>query len=124
MLVVVDCLYYVVKVNMYLVILKVIVEEGFGFECVLLGELKVVMVVVLEGVLLLFMLNFVLCEDYVWVLIMWVIVLLDLLYLLEYWGDIFCGCEIVLWLDLGCGLGYYEKVCIGGSGSKFGLLVE
>lgn len=120
----VDRLHYAVKANTHPAILKALVEEGFGFECVSPGELKAVMAVVPENVPLLFTPNFAPHEDYAWALTTRATVSLDSLYPLEHWGETFRGREIVLRVDLGRGLGHHEKVRTGGTGSKFGLPVE
>ena len=120
----VDRLHYAVKANTHPAILRVLAEEGFGFECVSPGELKAVMAVVPESAPLLFTPNFAPREDYVWALTTRATVSLDSLYPLEHWGEVFRGREIVLRVDLGRGLGHHEKVRTGGSGSKFGLPVD
>jgi diaminopimelate decarboxylase/aspartate kinase len=120
----VDRLHYAVKANTHPAILRALVEEGFGFECVSPGELKAVMAVVPESSPLLFTPNFAPREDYAWAFTTRATVSLDSLYPLEHWGDVFRGREIVLRLDLGRGLGHHEKVRTGGSGSKFGLPVD
>ena len=120
----VDRLHYAVKANTHPAILRALVEEGFGFECVSPGELKAVMAAVSESSPLLFTPNFAPREDYAWAFTTRATVSLDSLYPLEHWGDVFRGREIVLRLDLGRGLGHHEKVRTGGSGSKFGLPVD
>ena len=120
----VDRLHYAVKANTHPAILKALVEEGFGFECVSPGELKAVMAVVPETSPLLFTPNFAPHQDYAWALTTRATVSLDSLYPLEHWGETFRGREIVLRVDLGRGLGHHEKVRTGGTGSKFGLPVE
>ncbi|WP_460875138.1 bifunctional aspartate kinase/diaminopimelate decarboxylase [Rhodanobacter koreensis] len=120
----VDRLHYAVKANTHPAILRVLAEEGFGFECVSPGELKAVSAVVPEAAPLLFTPNFAPREDYAWALGTRATVSLDSLYPLEHWGELFRGREIVLRVDLGRGLGHHEKVRTGGSGSKFGLPAE
>lgn len=120
----VDRLHYAVKANTHPAILKALVDEGFGFECVSPGELKAVMAVVPETSPLLFTPNFAPHQDYAWALTTRATVSLDSLYPLEHWGETFRGREIVLRVDLGRGLGHHEKVRTGGTGSKFGLPVE
>ena len=120
----VDRLHYAVKANTHPAILRVLAEEGFGFECVSPGELKAVMAAVPESSPLLFTPNFAPRDDYAWAFTTRATVSLDSLYPLEHWGDVFRGREIVLRIDLGRGLGHHEKVRTGGSGSKFGLPVE
>ena len=120
----VDRLHYAVKANTHPAILRLLAEEGFGFECVSPGELKAVMAAVPESSPLLFTPNFAPRDDYAWAFTTRATVSLDSLYPLEHWGDVFRGREIVLRIDLGRGLGHHEKVRTGGSGSKFGLPVE
>lgn len=120
----VDRLHYAVKANTHPAILRALVKEGFGFECVSPGELKAVMAVVPETSPLLFTPNFAPHQDYAWALTTRATVSLDSLYPLEQWGETFRGREIVLRVDLGRGLGHHEKVRTGGTGSKFGLPVE
>ncbi|MEO5830445.1 MAG: diaminopimelate decarboxylase, partial [Rhodanobacter sp.] len=120
----VDRLHYAVKANTHPAILGALAEEGFGFECVSPGELKFVLAHVPESAPLLFTPNFAPRDDYAWALTTRATVSLDSLYPLEHWGDLFRGCEIVLRVDLGRGLGHHEKVRTGGSGSKFGLPVD
>lgn len=120
----VDRLHYAVKANTHPAILRVLAEEGFGFECVSPGEMKAVMAAVPESAPLLFTPNFAPREDYAWALGTRATVSLDSLYPMENWGELFRGREIVLRVDLGRGLGHHEKVRTGGSGSKFGLPIE
>ena len=120
----VDRLHYAVKANTHPAILRVLAEEGFGFECVSPGELKFVMAHVPESAPLLFTPNFAPRQDYVWALTTRATVSLDSLYPMEQWGELFRGREIVLRVDLGRGLGHHEKVRTGGNGSKFGLPVD
>ncbi|MHB1273385.1 MAG: bifunctional aspartate kinase/diaminopimelate decarboxylase [Rhodanobacter sp.] len=120
----VDRLHYAVKANTHPAILRVLAQEGFGFECVSPGELKAVIAAVPESAPLLFTPNFAPRQDYAWALTTRATVSLDSLYPLEHWGELFRGREIVLRVDLGRGLGHHEKVRTGGSGSKFGLPVD
>ncbi|HWU76918.1 MAG TPA: bifunctional aspartate kinase/diaminopimelate decarboxylase [Rhodanobacter sp.] len=120
----VDRLHYAVKANTHPAILRVLAEEGFGFECVSPGELKAVMAAVPETAPLLFTPNFAPRDDYAWALTTRATVSLDSLYPLEHWGELFRGHDIVLRVDLGRGLGHHEKVRTGGTGSKFGLPVD
>ncbi|MEO7050405.1 MAG: bifunctional aspartate kinase/diaminopimelate decarboxylase [Rhodanobacter sp.] len=120
----VDRLHYAVKANTHPAILAVLAGEGFGFECVSPGELKMVLAHVPESAPLLFTPNFAPRADYAWALSTRATVSLDALYPLEHWGELFRGREIVLRVDLGRGLGHHQKVRTGGSGSKFGLPVD
>lgn len=121
---VVDRLHYAVKANTHPAILRVLAEEGFGFECVSPGELDAVGKVVPETAHLLFTPNFASREDFERGLATRAMVTLDALHPMEHWGELFRGREISLRLDLGRGLGHHEKVRTGGAGSKFGLPLD
>jgi diaminopimelate decarboxylase/aspartate kinase len=117
----VDRLHYAVKANAHPAILQALAHEGFGFECVSPGELKLVSATVPASAPLLFSPNFAPRDDHARALTTRATVSLDSLYPLQHWGELFRGREIALRVDLGRGLGHHEKVRTGGDGSKFGL---
>ncbi|MEO8672960.1 MAG: bifunctional aspartate kinase/diaminopimelate decarboxylase [Tahibacter sp.] len=118
-----DRWYYALKANSHPEILKAIVEEGFGLECVSGEELRRASALV-NGQQLLFTPNFAAREEYVAALEMGAQVTLDNLHPLQHWGAEFRGREVILRVDLGVGRGHHDKVRTGGAGSKFGLALD
>lgn len=119
----IDKRYYAIKANPHPAILRTVVEEGFGLECVSLGEIRHVLASVpgLTPQQVLFTPSFAPRSEYTEALGLGVTVTLDNVELLQRWPDIFRGRQVWLRIDLGRGDGHHAKVTTGGKDSKFGL---
>ncbi|HET6783400.1 MAG TPA: bifunctional aspartate kinase/diaminopimelate decarboxylase, partial [Pseudoxanthomonas sp.] len=121
----IDQRYYAIKANSHPAILSALVEEGFGLECVSLGELQRVFEVVpeLSPRRVLFTPSFAPRAEYEAAYGLGVTVTLDNIEALQRWPEVFRGRELWLRVDLGRGDGHHQKVRTGGKDSKFGLPV-
>ncbi len=122
----IDCIdrrYYAIKANPHPAILSLLVEEGFGLECVSAGELAHVFASVpdLEPARVLFTPSFAPRDEYARARALGVRLTIDSAYPLRHWPEIFDGAALVLRIDPGFGSGHHEKVRTGGKGAKFGL---
>lgn len=119
----VDRRWYALKANPHPGILRELAAQGFGMECVSQGELEHVRAVLpeLPAERILFTPNFAPRAEYAAAFEAGVRVTIDNLWILENWGDLLAGREILLRLDLGRGLGHHDKVRTGGERSKFGI---
>ena len=121
----IDQRYYAIKANSHPAILQLLVEEGFGLECVSLGELQRVFEIVpeLSPRRVLFTPSFAPRAEYEAAYGLGVTVTLDNIESLQRWPEVFRGRDLWLRVDLGRGDGHHEKVRTGGKDSKFGLPV-
>jgi len=119
----IDQRFYAIKANSHPAILRTLVEEGFGLECVSQGELQRVMATVpeLPHNKILFTPSFAPRSEYEFALQQGVLVTLDNVEALLNWGELFRGRQLWLRVDLGRGDGHHDKVKTGGKTSKFGL---
>ncbi|MCF7222416.1 bifunctional aspartate kinase/diaminopimelate decarboxylase [Marilutibacter chinensis] len=119
----IDRRYYAIKANSHPEVLKALVAEGFGLECVSLGELRHVFEALprLDPARVLFTPSFAPHHEYAAALELGVTVTLDNVEALRRWPDVFRGRSLWLRIDLGHGDGHHEKVNTGGKNSKFGL---
>lgn len=119
----IDRRYYAIKANPHPAILCTLVQEGFGLECVSLGEIRHVLASVpgLTPQQVLFTPSFAPRSEYTEALALGVTVTVDNVELLQRWPDIFRGRQLWLRIDLGRGDGHHAKVTTGGKDSKFGL---
>ena len=119
----VDRRFFAIKANSHPDILRTLVEEGFGLECVSRGELERVFEVApslpMERVL--FTPSFAPREEYAFALERGINVTLDNVEALQHWPEVFRGRRLWLRVDLGRGDGHHDKVKTGGKTSKFGL---
>lgn len=122
----VDRIFYAMKANSHTGILKLLAEEGLGFECVSPGELDRVFETVpsIDPSRVLFTPNFAPIEEYADAFARGVHVNLDNLYPLQQHPEIFAGKEIIVRIDPGHGRGHHDHVRTGGRGSKFGIDAE
>ena len=122
----VDRRYYAIKANSHPAILRALVEEGFGLECVSLGEVERVFAAVpaLSPERVLFTPSFAPIDEYAAVLALGVTVTVDNVELLWRWPEVFRGHALWLRVDLGHGDGHHEKVNTGGKEAKFGLSAQ
>ncbi len=121
-----DRRYYAIKANPHPAILRALADEGFGLECVSLGEVEHVFEVLpeLAPARVLFTPSFAPISEYAAALARGVNVTVDNVELLRRWPDVFR--DRVLWLriDLGHGDGHHRKVNTGGKEAKFGLSAQ
>jgi diaminopimelate decarboxylase/aspartate kinase len=122
----VDRRFYAIKANPHPEILRLLVEEGFGLECVSAGELAHVFEALpgLDPARVLFTPSFAPVDEYAAAFSRGVTVTLDNVEALERWPEVFRGRALWLRVDLGRGEGHHEKVRTGGPASKFGLQVD
>ena len=119
----VDRRYYAIKANPHPAILRALVEEGFGLECVSQGELQRAFEAVpgLDPARVLFTPNFAPIHEYQAAFARGVTVTVDNVELLQRWPELFRGRALWLRIDLGHGDGHHAKVNTGGLEAKFGL---
>lgn len=118
--------FYAVKANAHPAVLAALAEEGFGFECVSLAELRHVRHVLpeLPAGRVLFTPSFATHTDYAAARDLADWLALDSLYPLRHWPDLFAGRPLALRVDPGYGLGHHAHVKTGGADAKFGLALD
>jgi diaminopimelate decarboxylase/aspartate kinase len=119
----IDRRYYAIKANPHPAILRMLVAEGFGLECVSQGELERVFEAApdLAPERVLFTPSFAPVEEYRAAFERGITVTVDNVELLRRWPGVFRGRALWLRVDLGYGDGHHEKVSTGGKEAKFGL---
>jgi len=119
----IDQRYYAIKANANAAILRLLVEEGFGLECVSLDELQRVFSIIpeLSPRRVLFTPSFAPRIEYESAFGLGVTVTIDNVEALQRWPEVFRGHDLWLRVDLGRGDGHHAKVRTGGKDSKFGL---
>jgi diaminopimelate decarboxylase/aspartate kinase len=122
----IDRRYYAIKANPNPAILRTVVEEGFGLECVSIGELEHVFkhVPSLSPERVLFTPSFAPRNEYEAAFAMGVTVTLDNVEALQRWPEVFRDRTLWLRLDIGHGGGHHAKVNTGGVAAKFGLSLQ
>jgi diaminopimelate decarboxylase/aspartate kinase len=119
----IDRRYFAIKANPHPALLRALVAEGFGLECVSLGELEHVFATLpdLDPARVLFTPSFAPRAEYEAAFALGVTVTLDNVEALHNWPETFRGRALWLRIDLGRGDGHHAKVVTGGAASKFGL---
>ena len=122
----IDRRYYAIKANSHPEVLRALVEQGFGLECVSLGELQRVFETLpgLDPERVLFTPNFAPIHEYESAFARGVTVTVDNVELLRRWPEVFRGRALWLRIDLGHGDGHHQKVNTGGKDAKFGLSAQ
>ncbi len=122
----VDRRYFAVKANSHPEILRTLADEGFGLECVSLGEIERVFAALpgFDPRRVLFTPSFAPIGEYAAALARGVTVTVDNVELLQRWPEVFRGRALWLRIDLGHGDGHHEKVNTGGKEAKFGLSAQ
>lgn len=122
----IDRRFFAIKANPHPAILRALVEEGFGLECVSIGELEHVFANVpgLTPDRVVFTPSFAPRREYEAAFAKGVTVTLDNVEALQRWPDVFRGRSIWLRLDVGHGGGHHAKVNTGGVAAKFGLSLQ
>lgn len=116
----VDRWFYAIKANAHPGLLRLIVEQGFGLECVSIGELEQARAVAADAALL-YTSNFAPAAELATVAASDAFLTLDNGELLEQHAELFRGRELLLRIDPGYGRGHHDKVKTGGANSKFGI---
>jgi len=119
----VDRCFYAIKANPNPEILRTLVGEGFGLECVSQGEFEHVFATLphITPSRVLFTPSFAPRREYEAAFERGIIVTLDNIEALQRWPEVFRNRTIWLRIDLGHGEGHHEKVKTGGVAAKFGL---
>jgi len=119
----IDRCFYAIKANPHPAILRAIVDEGFGLECVSQGELEHVFAALpaLSPQRVLFTPSFAPRREYEAAFARGATVTVDNVELLRRWPEVFRDRALWLRIDLGHGDGHHAKVNTGGSEAKFGL---
>ncbi|KRG39645.1 diaminopimelate decarboxylase [Stenotrophomonas pictorum JCM 9942] len=122
----VDRRFYAIKANPHPQILRTLAAEGFGLECVSLGEFEHVFASVpdIAPARVLFTPSFAPIHEYQAALARGVTVTVDNVELLRRWPEVFRGRTLWLRIDLGHGDGHHQKVNTGGKEAKFGLSAQ
>ncbi|HVI57402.1 MAG TPA: bifunctional aspartate kinase/diaminopimelate decarboxylase [Luteimonas sp.] len=119
----IDRRYFAIKANPHPALLRALADEGFGLECVSLGEIEHVFATLpdLDPSRVLFTPSFAPRAEYAAAFARGVTVTLDNVEALRNWPELFHGRTLWLRVDLGRGDGHHAKVVTGGAASKFGL---
>jgi diaminopimelate decarboxylase/aspartate kinase len=119
----IDRRFFALKANPHPAILRTLVDEGFGLECVSQGELEHVFATLpqFDPQRVLFTPSFAPRAEYEAAFARGVTVTLDNVEALRRWPELFKGRALWLRLDLGRGDGHHDKVITGGVAAKFGL---
>jgi len=119
----IDQLFFAMKANFNSEILDIIYKSGLGFECVSIGEMKRLFDLMpnIDRKKIIFTPNFAKKSDYIWALANQVIVIVDSIYPIAKWPDIFENKDIMIRIDPGKGDGHHDHVITAGSHSKFGI---
>lgn len=119
----IDRRYFAIKANPHPALLRALVAEGFGLECVSLGELEHVFETLpgLDPARVLFTPSFAPRAEYEAAFALGVTVTIDNVEALRNWPETVRGRALWLRIDLGRGDGHHAKVVTGGAASKFGL---
>lgn len=116
-------IFYAVKANHNIALLKFLDAHAVDFECVAQQELQHLLQALpqLDTARVLFTPNFCARHEYEDALAHGCLVTIDNLYVLEQWGELFAGREIMLRIDPGFSKGHHQHVMTGGARSKFGI---
>jgi diaminopimelate decarboxylase/aspartate kinase len=119
----VDAVFFAMKANSNVEVLRCLHREGLNFECVSPGEIARVLSLFpeIDRRRILFTPNFAPRVEYEQALSQGVWVTLDNLHPLREWPELFAGQEIFVRVDPGQGRGHHEHVRTAGVHSKFGI---
>ncbi len=119
----IDRRFFAIKANPHPAILRALEAEGFGLECVSIGEIEHVFAALpgLDPARVLFTPSFAPRREYEAAFAHGVNLTIDNVEALQRWPDTFRGRDVWLRIDLGRGDGHHAKVVTGGAASKFGL---
>ena len=117
-------IFYAMKANNNIDILKIIVNNGFGVECVSINEVEYIRRNFGDDVKISFTPNYCLKEEYLQAYEVGALVIVDNIEILLDGSDIFEGKEIGVRVDCDIGDGHHEKVITEGENVKFGLPIN
>ena len=114
---------YAMKANNHPDVLRLIHEEGLGFECVSRGEVEHLLRAIpdIDRERILYTPNFAARDEYVWAFEQGARVTIDNVYVLAEWPKVFADREIFVRIDTGAGRGHHHHVRTAGAHSKFGV---
>lgn len=117
---------YALKANSHPEVLRVLRDEGVGFECVSLPEVERVFEFFPKQnpQRVLFTPNFAPRAEYEQAYSLGVTVTVDNAYVIEAWPEVFAGRSAFVRIDTGQGRGHHAHVRTAGSGAKFGVAAE
>lgn len=120
-----DAVFFAMKSNSNVEVLRCLYREGLNFECVSPGEIARVLELFpdIDRRRILFTPNFAPRIEYAQALEQGVWVTLDNLHPLRAWPELFRGHEVFVRVDPGQGRGHHEHVRTAGAHSKFGVPV-
>jgi len=118
--------FYAVKANDHQDLLRGLFEEGMGFECVSMEEVRHVLSAVPAAHKhdIIFTPNFAPREEYETALQQGIRLTIDNSWAIREWPELFAGQELFLRLDLDTGYGHHQKVITSGADSKFGISLD
>ena len=122
----VDRVFYAMKANAHPEVLRIAVAAGLDLECVSRGEIGRALDSCpgLSPRRVLYTPNFAPREEYAWAFGQGVTVTIDNLYVLQHWGPVFAGREVMVRVDTGVARGHHEHVQTAGEQAKFGVPLE
>jgi diaminopimelate decarboxylase/aspartate kinase len=120
----VRAVHYAMKANAHPEVLRAVVAEGCGIECVSAGEIRFARETVGDAVPLLFTPNFCPVDEFRVAFEAGATVVVDGPEILSHHRDLFAGREVGVRVDPGIGRGHHEKVRTAGAHAKFGHPLE
>jgi len=122
----VDRVFYAMKANPHPEVLRTLIGEGIGIECVSRGEVEHLLDASpnLERTRILFTPNFAERAEYAWALEQGIHVTVDNLYVLRQWPETFRQRSLLVRVDTGVGRGHHQHVRTAGAHAKFGVPLE
>lgn len=119
----IDQSFYAVKANANVHVLRLFEQMGLGFECVSIHEVQYLFEVMptIDPKRIIFTPNFIGQDEYRQAIDLGVWIILDSLYPLKHWPDLFRGQSVLLRIDPGVGHGHHRYVTTGGQEAKFGI---
>lgn len=122
----IDQVFYAMKANSYMPILKQFYQSGLNFECVSCEEIDLILrkFPKIDCQRILFTPNFAPREEYQKAIDLGVSLTVDNVYPLEQWPDVFKQQHILIRIDPGHGAGHHKFVVTGGNASKFGIPLD
>ena len=119
----IDQSFYAVKANANKHILRLFEQMGLGFECVSIHEVQYLFELMpeIDPQRIIFTPNFIGQAEYQQAIDLGVWIILDSLYPLAHWPELFQGQSVLLRVDPGVGHGHHRYVTTGGQEAKFGI---
>jgi diaminopimelate decarboxylase/aspartate kinase len=119
----IDRVLYAMKANPNPAILQLLANLNVDFDCVSRGEIEHLMASVpgIDRSRILFTPNFAPRSEYEWALGQGIVVVIDNLFILREWGELFRGRGVFCRIDTGTGRGHHHYVRTAGTHAKFGI---